>query len=167
MRETKHFKPKEFFCSCCGKGESEVNQILIDMLEKLHTAMNANAIYITSGYRCPKHDKAVGGSGAGMHTLGGAADIVVYRTEHIPYSSFTVAREAEKIGFTGIGIISNDACHVDIRGKIPYVNNHWFGNELTGETYTTFAGKGEKITNTEACINCPHCGKKIKVEKGE
>lgn len=138
------------------------------MLEKLHTAMNAKEIWITSGYRCVKHDREVGGSGTGMHTLGGAADIVVFNMNGNAYSSFAIAREAEKIGFTGIGIIDNTACHVDIRGKIPYVNNKWFGNEKTGETYSTFAGKGEAIVESgSAYISCPHCGKKIKISKGE
>lgn len=167
MKKTEHFKPSEFLCPCCGRGENEIDQRLVDMLEKLRTALNAESIIITSGYRCNNHDREVGGSGSGMHTLGGAADIIAYKKNQQSYESLTIAREAEKIGFNGIGIIDAVACHVDIRGAIPYANNHWFGNEITGATYTTFKDKGEEIyfENTSPAI-CPHCGGKIKIEKG-
>lgn len=37
--------------------------------------------YITSGYRCPKHNKAVGGTENGPHTTGRAVDITL-SSEH-------------------------------------------------------------------------------------
>lgn len=171
MIQSEHFKPNEFLCPCCGRGEKEIDQLLVEKLEVLRENMNAKSIIITSGYRCKQHDKEIGGTGAGMHTTGGACDIVVYKKNGDRYNSFTIAREAEKIGFNGIGIIDNTACHVDIRGNIPYINNHWFGNEKTNEIYTTFAGMGEKIyyeenLGTTSRFTCPHCGKVISVEKG-
>lgn len=167
MTKTEHFAPEELMCPCCGRGETQTDQRLIDMLEQLHKAMNAKSIVITSGYRCPSHDKEVGGTGDGMHTKGGACDIIVYKKNGLPYTSLTVAREAEKIGFAGIGIIDVYACHVDIRGKIQYANDHWYGNEATGENYKTFTGMGEEIYREDTYPCCPYCGKKIKIEKGE
>jgi hypothetical protein len=68
----------------------------------------------------------------------GAADLVVYRNGE-PMSSFAVCAIAEDLGlFNGIAVIDDSYVHLDIRGVIPYSNNHWFGNEATGETYTTF-----------------------------
>lgn len=167
MTASKHFKVNEFLCPCCGRGEAEISQGLVAMLEKLREKMNSTAIIITSGYRCNQHDREVGGSGTGMHTKGGACDIVVYKENGLPYDSFTVAECAESIGFTGIGIIDDTACHVDIRGTIPYVNSKWFGNERTNEIYTTFKGMGRiEIVSRETTFACPHCGKNIIIKKG-
>lgn len=164
MNNTEHFKDYEFMCPCCGV--EKMDNRIISMLETLRTALNAKSIVITSGYRCEKRDREVGGI-IGMHNKGGACDIIAYKKSGERYSAFTIAEQAEKIGFTGIGIIDSTACHVDIRGTIPYSNNHWFGNEQNGETYTTFSGMGEKIENVSHETLCPHCGKKIKIERGE
>lgn len=146
---TTHFDSSEFTCKC-GCGKVIVNRKLVDMLEQLHKLMNAKAIYINSGYRCEKHDKYVGGSGTGTHTLGYAADIRVQKKTGLYYNSYTVAEYAEIIGFGGIGVGLGDdvSCHVDIRQIGGYANKHWYGNEQTGANYKTFAGMGEKI-NTE------------------
>lgn len=80
-----------------------------------------------------------------MHVLGGASDIRVQKQDGSFYSAFTICREAEKIGFTGIAYIDEESAHVDIRGTIPYANNHWFGNESNNKIYTTFANMGEPI----------------------
>lgn len=168
MIATEHFKVNEILCPCCGRGESEMEQLIMEKLETLRENMNAKSIVITSGYRCNNHDKEVGGNGHGMHTLGGACDIVVYKKNGERYTSFAVAREAEKVGFNGIGIIDDSACHVDIRGYIKYANSHWFGNEKTNEIYTTFASMGEEVYYGDSVNKtyCPHCGKKIMVIRG-
>lgn len=141
-----HFSEKEFKCSCCGKVKIDID--LVPMLEKLYKNMNASEIIITSGYRCPKHSIEVGGSENDAHTKGIAADIRVLKQSGQCYTSPTIAREAEKIGFTGIGIIDNLHCHVDIRNIKNYVNDHWFGDERTENNYIdTFAHMGEPIEN--------------------
>ena len=45
-------------------------------LEKIR-AQFARPVFITSGYRCPALNFAVGGAGMSQHLVGGAADIVV------------------------------------------------------------------------------------------
>lgn len=144
MKLTKHFDSSEFRCKC-GCGVENVDKRLVEKLETLRERLNASAIIISSGFRCPNHDRAVGGSGCGMHTLGGAVDIMALKEDKNPYTSLTVAEVSESVGFTGIGIIDNIYTHLDIRGTIPYINNLWFGNEKTGATYKTFKGMGEKI----------------------
>lgn len=142
-----HFSKSEFVCKCCNK--ISVDSELISLLERLYSAMNAKAIIVTSGYRCPKHSVAVGGTSTDAHTRGIAADIRVMKQSGQCYSAPTIAREAEKIGFTGIGIIDNIHCHVDIRNVHNYVNSHWFGDERTGDNFiTTFANMGEPIEKT-------------------
>lgn len=135
MKITEHFDTSEFRCNC---GKEGINTELVERLERLFAAIGADKILISSGYRCPDCSVAVGGYRNDMHTKGGAADLVVYK-DGKPMSSFAVAAIAEDLGlFNGIGIIDDSYVHLDIRGIIPYSNSHWFGSEVSGETYTTF-----------------------------
>ena len=135
MKITEHFDTSEFRCNC---GKEGINTELVERLERLFAAIGADKILISSGYRCPDCSVAVGGYRNDTHTLGGAADLVVYK-DGKPMSSFAVAAIAEDLGlFNGIGIIDDNYVHLDIRGIIPYSNSKWFGNEVSGETYTTF-----------------------------
>lgn len=133
---TTHFDSTEFKCPCCGV--AKINKDFVERLEQLHKKMNAKAIVISSGYRCAKHSLAVGGYANDAHVLGFAADLIVYKQDGSPYTSKTVAYYAEQIGFGGIGLIDENYIHLDDRDRNQYANNHWFGNEATGQTYTTF-----------------------------
>lgn len=133
---TKHFDSTEFKCPCCGV--VNINQDFVERLEQLHQKLNAKAIVISSGYRCAKHSVAVGGYANDAHVLGFAADLIAYKQDGSPYTSRTVAYYAEQIGFGGIGLIDENYIHLDDRDRNKYANNHWFGNEATGQSYTTF-----------------------------
>ena len=63
-----HFNAREFRCQCGQPHETLIASELIDKLESLYTALNCSKIIVTSGYRCPEHDKAVGGTSSGQHT---------------------------------------------------------------------------------------------------
>lgn len=139
-----HFDGMEFRCPCCGGLGDGIATELIRKLELLFEAMNAGAIIITSGYRCPPHSVAVGGYANDAHTKGIAADVKVRKLDGSFYTPEAVAREAEKIGFTGIGLCSG-ATHLDIRNGVNYYNSHWFGDERTGENVATFANMGEPV----------------------
>ena len=69
-----HFNVREFRCSCGSNHETLIASELVDKLEQLYTALNCSKIIVTSGYRCPEHDKAVGGTSSGQHTKGTAAE---------------------------------------------------------------------------------------------
>lgn len=136
MKITEHFDSNEFKCNC---GKNEINNELIKRLEQLFGIIGADKIIISSGYRCPNCSVKVGGSKDDCHTKGGAADLIVYKGGK-PMNSFAVAAIAEQSGlFNGIGIINDNYLHLDIRGIIPYKNSKWFGNEKTGEKYSSFA----------------------------
>lgn len=133
---TEHFDSKEFACQCCGR--DDINKELVERLEKLFAAIGADKIIISSGIRCPDYSVSVGGYRNDMHVNKGAADLVVYKNGK-EMSSFAVCAIAEDLGlFNGIAVIDDAYVHLDIRGVIPYSNNHWFGNEVSGENYTTF-----------------------------
>ena len=69
-----NFKKAEFKCPCgkCnGYGEG-IASTLVETLQELRNKYGK--LQITSGYRCPSHNKAVGGSTNSKHTKGQAAD---------------------------------------------------------------------------------------------
>lgn len=68
----KYFELHEFKCSCCGR--NEITYELVAKLDELRRAYG-KPIRVTSGYRCPPHNAAVGGALNSTHTKGAAADI--------------------------------------------------------------------------------------------
>lgn len=129
-----HFNVKEFRCKCGKEHEFEVNEKLVENLEKLYEALNCSKIIVTSGYRCTAHDKNVGGNGTGQHTKGNAADICCYGQDGQPISSKTVCCKAQDIGFGGIANIdtSYQYTHVDVR-----TGSKWYGDETKGNSSVT------------------------------
>lgn len=142
---TAHFNVNEFTCKC-GCRTNQIKLPLVQRLEKIfdylsQTADGCGAIFVTSGYRCPRHSVAVGGSFDDAHTRGIAADIYAVKNDgETRWGAFELAAVCERVGFTGIGIIDNTAVHADIRTSENYKNAHWFGNEMTGnDNIPTFA----------------------------
>lgn len=137
-----HFSRGEFTCKC-GCGKDSISPELIKKLELIYAYCAAlptgcKYIIVTSGCRCSAHSVAVGGYKNDAHTVGIASDIQVYKADGSRYAPIDIAAIAEHVGCTGIGVMQ-DATHVDIRNKTNYTNSHWFGNEVTGNTYETFA----------------------------
>lgn len=129
-----HFNVKEFRCKCGKEHETLISDELIQKLEMLYDSLNCSKIIVTSGYRCEQHDKNVGGSGTGQHTLGNAADICCYGQDGQPISSKTVCCTAQDIGFRGIANITAAYIytHVDVRP-----NGKWYGDEVHGNSSVT------------------------------
>mgnify|MGYP001574179078 CR=1 FL=1 len=94
-----HFSSLEFICHCgCRQGGNRIDARLIALLEALRETVAA-PIRINSGFRCPKHNKAVGGEPHSYHMTGQAADITVEGM-----TPAIVASAAEKLkGIGGIG----------------------------------------------------------------
>ena len=79
MKITENFNRKEFDCKCgCEMPSSVFYEVeyLANELQAIRDYSNA-PIQINSAYRCPSHNKAIGGVSNSQHTLGKAADIVV------------------------------------------------------------------------------------------
>ena len=144
-----HFDKREFTCKCGKCYRADIDNELIEKLEKLHDLMNASSIIITSGFRCPEWSKSQGGFYNDAHTRGIASDIMVYKYFNTPYTSYDVAEAAERVGFSGIGIIDNYAVHVDVRNNDNYVNPHWFGNEMTGDDNIQTFQRGTEFVSRE------------------
>lgn len=72
----KHFRMEEFRCRCCGRVAfpENVEALVENVLDPAREKLGA-AIVVNSGYRCPKHNKEVGGVSNSQHMKGEAADI--------------------------------------------------------------------------------------------
>ena len=129
-----HFNAREFRCSCGKSHETLLASELVDKLEALYTALNCSKIIVTSGYRCPEHDKAVGGTSSGQHTKGTAADVCCYGQDGQPISSKTVCCKAQDLGFGGIANITSSYqyTHLDVR-----TGYRWLGDETKGNGTVT------------------------------
>lgn len=102
-----HFRAAEFACPHCGV--ALVRELLEQRLEQLRSHVG-HPLRIVSGYRCPPHNKTVGGARNSMHMYGAAADL--------PAGAATVS-QAKHVGFSGIGISGEWAVHVDVRDGEP------------------------------------------------
>ena len=107
---TSHFQESEFRCPCCG--DSMVSNRLIMALEELREKIG-KPIHVTSGKRCAKHNKEVGGTASSKHLTGQAADI----TTDMPLHDFYLAANSVKSFLDGgIGVSpSGNFLHVDVR----------------------------------------------------
>ena len=61
------------------------------------------------------------------------------------FTSADIAEVAERLNFSGIGLIDAISCHVDKRTKLIYVNDHWFGDERTGNDNIKTFQRGTKF----------------------
>lgn len=109
MERSPHFSREELACRCCGElPENGVSVALIDGLEWLRAEVGP--INVSCAYRCPKHNRDVGGVDNSQHVLGIAADI---------WSDNVSTRELAELAefrFDGVGRYYDQAfVHVDMR----------------------------------------------------
>jgi uncharacterized protein YcbK (DUF882 family) len=104
-----NFKVKEFACTD-GSDPIFIDSNLVNVLQKIRTHFG-KSVTITSAYRTPGRNKAIGGQAYSQHLYGKAADIKVKGV-----SPKTVAAYVEKImpKSGGIGTY-NTFTHIDTR----------------------------------------------------
>lgn len=157
-----HFNVMEFRCQCGGNHETLISSELIEKLEALYATLNCSKIIVTSGYRCPEHDKAVGGTSSGQHTKGTAADVCCYGQDGQPISSKTVCCKAQDLGFGGIANITSSYqyTHLDVRTGYRWLGDETKGNgTITDDFYKYFGLTSAK--NILYGIDVSYCQQKI------
>lgn len=112
-RLSPHFKVKEFACKD-GSDTVLISEELVSALERLRERLSADSLCIHSGYRTAAHNRKVGGSKTSKHMKGLAADIFCRKDGKV-LPAQTVCRAAQGLGLPGIGYISAQATHVDVR----------------------------------------------------
>ena len=110
---TKNFRLDEFICPCCGK--DNISLELVENLQRLRDRYH-DPIYVTSGVRCEKENKRVGGYWDSPHLKGLAVDIVSR------VSPVTMAYLADSLGLFRIGIYDHHT-HLDIVKPCP--SKYW------------------------------------------
>lgn len=102
-----HFASWEFEChgddGCKRLGPSLG---LLVALERLRESNGGHPLTIVSGFRCVRHNDAVGGAFASRHLEGDAADLE---------PGVLTVEGARALGFGGIGISGVWVTHVDMR----------------------------------------------------
>ena len=112
VRLTRNFNLREFQCkggSCCS-GAVAIDPELVRRLQSMRDEVGA-PITINSGYRCPEHNRQVGGASNSQHLTGRAADIVMSGM------SIEESRRLAEKYFANDGVgYANTFTHVDTRG---------------------------------------------------
>lgn len=121
-----HFSPAEI--ACRGTGQvllTEASKDALDRLERLRARLN-HPLIVTSGYRSPEHNRAVGGARRSKHMEGIAFDISMSNVD--PHRFERAARE---VGFNGIGLYppqkpsgARNFIHIDTR-PTPWRGAQW------------------------------------------
>ena len=106
-----NFAKNEFECPCCGREEMDR-----EFLKKLQNArIIADVGFpINSGFRCPAHNKKVGGEENSSHLRGHAADIKVRSSR----ARHQILQALFLLGFNRIGIYPT-FIHVDNDPDLP------------------------------------------------
>ena len=109
IKLSKNFKSTEFDCNCIGNCKNTIiDNKLVSSLQMIRNHFKKPVI-INSGYRCAKHNRAVGGAEFSKHRQGKAADIAVKGVK-----PKEVAKYCEAIGIKGIGLYATFV-HIDTR----------------------------------------------------
>lgn len=111
----KHFKDSEFNCPCCGLNleKNGIKRIADEIREHF-----GKPAIITSGTRCVKYNKEVGGVAGSYHTTGNAIDIVVQgvsANEVLAYCKTIVNSGRARYTYGGTTQMGN-ATHIDTGG---------------------------------------------------
>lgn len=113
----KHFKKSDFACKD-GCGLNNIDLRVVYVLERIRNHFNA-PIIVTSGSRCAKHNREVGGVQGSRHVLGKAIDFYVKGVSIDKVMAYT--RQLVKEGvlrYTYTGGYKNGQmngiCHIDI-----------------------------------------------------
>lgn len=108
----KYFKESEFTCKC-GCGLNNMNLAVVKIADKVREHFGSPAI-VTSGTRCQKHNKEVGGVSNSRHLQGKAIDMYVKGVSGKDLLAYlkTLVNTGE-LRYTYL-ITGSNACHFDI-----------------------------------------------------
>lgn len=104
---SEHFSREELQCPCCKRCEMDAGTLA--MVERMRSILK-RPLHPTSGFRCHKHNKDVGGKLNSLHLVGKAMDLKCYDT----LTAYDFIAAAMQAGAGGIGI-GPDKFHVDSR----------------------------------------------------
>lgn len=157
------FKKSEFKCPC-GKCNGYGDGIASSLVKTLQDLRNkyGKAITITSGYRCPTHNKKVGGTTNSKHTQGLAADFYMdgfnsqsnrvnvinelKKTSYYRYAYCNVNGNYPNMG----NVVHIDTKLIDTEGKKTYSGTF---PTLPSRGYFKKGDKGTQVKNLQNFLN--------------
>ncbi len=95
-------------------GEMVVNQRFLDMINAAELLLYPETLDITSGFRCEKHNAAVGGKPNSAHRTAEAADVAAPTSR----DKYYIVRAALSAGFNRIGV-GDTFLHLDSSLTLP------------------------------------------------
>lgn len=111
--DIKHFKKDEFTCKC-GCGLNNIQLEVVKIADEVREHFGNPAI-VTSGSRCIKHNKEVGGVRNSRHLQGKAIDMYVQNVSWCNLLGYlSLLEEKGKIRYC-YHIKNSDCCHFDIK----------------------------------------------------
>lgn len=147
---TRNFNLKEFTCKC-GCGYSRIDFDLVRDLQKLRDSLpphkgKERRIHVTSGCRCTKHNKAVGGASDSKHLTGKAADI--WADEMTAEELYRYAVKVPGLNAGGIGLYptyrqGKGVLHVDHRNHKARWGKLTSGSFITIDEAVEASNKGK------------------------
>ncbi|MEM5852928.1 MAG: D-Ala-D-Ala carboxypeptidase family metallohydrolase [Candidatus Aenigmatarchaeota archaeon] len=132
--KVKYFRPEEFACKCSIHKNIPVydmDESLVLTLDRFRSMLGV-PILITSGYRCPEHNAAIGGAFNSFHTKKQAVDFTLSQTartklltklpEFYKFQANGIERYiwalCEQCGFNGLGYYpAQNFFHVDMGNR--------------------------------------------------
>ncbi len=112
-----YFKPEEFACKCnfedCISSEQFMNERFLELLFKVRAQLDF-PMYITSAFRCKKHNENIPGSAKNsLHTKGLAVDVLMQDQ----YNRFELVEQCINHGLSVI--IYKTFVHIELRRNKP------------------------------------------------
>lgn len=95
-RLSRNFTRQELACTCCG--DCKIHPEMIAILQSIRN-FYGKPLFVSSGYRCPKHPVEVMKDKPGEHAHGMAVDIICHGA-----LALEIMRNAQALGVTRIGI---------------------------------------------------------------
>lgn len=123
----RNFSPKEM--ACRGSGKLNLSRAAMDRLQALRDAL-AKPLIVTSAYRSPGHNAAIGGAAKSRHVAGDAFDISMLN--HDPEAFEAAARTAGFTGFGFYGPMKGNFIHIDL-GRARFWGERWREPEFSPE----------------------------------
>lgn len=100
FRLSDHLGAIEFVCRHCGRAPSLATaKATAEWFERVRAALGGHPLHISSGARCPFHNRAVGGKTASQHLLGNALDLSWRQSS--PYRLWQKVKKLQRVGLIG------------------------------------------------------------------
>jgi len=115
-----HLSIREVRCRCGCKTGGLIDPYTASLFELIREACGGNPLVITSGWRCIKHNKAVGGHPKSFHLLGMALDL--RKPNFMSLDEFYIIAD-EFSGDAGLGKYLGGWLHIDC-GNIVGLQKH-------------------------------------------